>query len=86
MKLAAMACASFLGCAAFVLAADGALAGVNYNASKSNSGNYTFDPTADVGVAKKCTDAGGTLKDGPGKLNTCEMPAKAPAAPANKSN
>ena len=82
MKLAAMAYASFIACAAFVLAADGAFAGVNYNASKSNSGSFTFEPTVDLNGPKLCSDAGGTLKDGPGKLTTCEVPPKAPAAPA----
>jgi hypothetical protein len=82
MKLSSMACASFLACAALVLTAGGALAVVNYNASKSNAGNFTFDPKEDLDGPKLCSDAGGTVKDGPGKLSTCVVPAKAPAAPA----
>jgi hypothetical protein len=85
MKLSAMACASFLACAALVLAADGALAAINYNASKSNTGSFTYDPKVDLEGPKLCSDAGGTIKKGPGKLNTCEVPAKTPTAPARSN-
>jgi hypothetical protein len=88
MKLSTMAYASILTLAAVAFAVDGAFATVNYNSSKSNSGNFTFDPTTDLGAAKQCTDGGGTVKAGPGKLNSCEMPAKlAPTgAPTAKTN
>ncbi len=54
--------------------ADGAFAAVNYNTSKSN---FTFDPKVDLDGPKLCSDGGGTLKTGPGKLSTCVLPKKA---------
>jgi hypothetical protein len=42
------------------LTADGAFAAVNYNSSKSNSGNFALDPK-DPNAAKACTDAGGKV-------------------------
>jgi hypothetical protein len=83
MKFSSIVFMSFLACAAFVVMADGALAGVNYNSSKSNTGSFTFDPTADLDAPKLCADHGGTIKAGPGKLSTCEVPEQAPATPAN---
>jgi hypothetical protein len=63
--------------------ADDAFASVNYNSSKSNSGNFTFDPKVDLNGPKLCSDGGGTVKTGPGKLSTCVMPKKAAPAKAN---
>lgn len=48
--------------------ADDAFASVNYNSSKSNSGNFTFDPKVDLNGPKLCSDGGGTVKTGLGKL------------------
>jgi hypothetical protein len=79
MKRSTILCASVL--AALVLSADAAFAVVNYNSSKSNSGNFTFEPTVDLNGPKLCSDAGGTIKAGPGKLSTCVVPEKK-AAPA----
>jgi hypothetical protein len=50
--------------------ADDVFASVNYNSSKSNSGNFTFDPKVDLNGPKLCSDGGGTVKTGPGKLST----------------
>jgi hypothetical protein len=65
--------------AAFLAApAVSAFAGVNYNASKSNSGNiFTFDCKADLDGPKLCSNAGGTVKAGDGKTCTCFVPEKA---------
>ena len=63
--------------------ADDVFASVNYNSSKSNSGNFTFDPKVDLNGPKLCSDGGGTVKTGPGKLSTCVMPKKAAPAKAN---
>jgi hypothetical protein len=86
MKRSTILCASAV--AAFVLTSHGAFASVNYNASKSNTGNiFTFDPKADTNGPKLCSDAGGTVKAGPGKLSTCFVPAKAaPASAPAKAN
>jgi hypothetical protein len=43
MKISSILCASFVGVAAFAFAASGA--SINYNASKSNTGNMTAQPT-----------------------------------------
>jgi hypothetical protein len=71
-----------------MLTPHGALASINYNASKSNTGNiFTFDPNVDLNGPKLCSDAGGTVKTGPGKLSTCVVPKKAaPAAAPAKPN
>jgi hypothetical protein len=85
MKRSTILCASVV--AALVLSADAAFAAINYNASKSNTGNFTFDPKVDLNGPKLCSDGGGTIKTGPGKLSTCVMPKKAaPAAAPAKAN
>lgn len=81
MRPSSIACASLVTLAALAFAADGALAAVNYNSSKSNSGNFTFDPKSDLGAAKRCADGGGTVKPGPGKVSACIMPNKPASAP-----
>jgi hypothetical protein len=81
MKRSTILCASLL--VAFVLSVDGAIASINYNASKSNTGNFTYDPKVDLNGPKLCSDGGGTIKKGPGKLSTCVMPKKAAPAKAN---
>ncbi|MGO8713734.1 MAG: hypothetical protein ACLQUZ_17045 [Rhizomicrobium sp.] len=58
MKLSTKACASIAAFAAFVLTADGAFAAVNYNTSKSNSGNFVITNPNDE---KACTSQGGTV-------------------------
>jgi hypothetical protein len=45
MKLSSIAFASVVALAAIAFAAGGALAAVNYNSSKSNTGNMTAQPT-----------------------------------------
>jgi hypothetical protein len=78
MKRSTILSASIL--AALVLSAGAAFAGVNYNASKSNTGNiFTYDPKVDLDGPKLCADHGGTIKPGPGALSTCFVPEKAPA-------
>jgi hypothetical protein len=81
MRLSSIACASIVTLAAIAFATDGAMATVNYNSSKSNSGNFTFDPKTDLGAAKRCADGGGTVKSGPGQVSTCVMPNKPASAP-----
>jgi hypothetical protein len=81
MKRSTILCASVV--ASLVLSADAAFASVNYNSSKSNAGNiFTYDPEVDLNGPKLCSDAGGTVKAGPGKLSTCFVPEKAAPAPA----
>jgi hypothetical protein len=81
MKRSTILCASMV--AVLVLSTDAAFAGVNYNASKSNTGNiFTYDPKVDTNGPKLCSDAGGTIKPGPGALSTCFVPPKAASAPA----
>jgi hypothetical protein len=63
--------------------AGGALASINYNASKSNTGNFTFNPNQDLDGPKLCSNGGGTVKKGPGKLSTCVMPKKTGPDKAN---
>ncbi len=58
MKLSMMACASIAAFAAFVLTVDGAFATVNYNSSKSNTGNVIITNPNDE---KACTSQGGTV-------------------------
>jgi hypothetical protein len=65
------------------VSADAALATINYSASKSNTGNFTYNPNEDLNGPKLCSDAGGTIKTGPGKLSTCVVPKKAGPAKAN---
>ena len=86
MKCSTILCASAV--AALVLSADAAFAIVNYNSSKSNSGNiFTCDPKVDLNCSKLCSDAGGTIKAGPGKLSTCFVPEKtSPTSTPAKSN
>jgi hypothetical protein len=82
MKRSTILCASVV--VALALSADTAFAVVNYNSSKSN---FTYDPNKDTNGPKLCSDSGGTIKPGPGKLSTCVLPAKTSPAPAPaKSN
>jgi hypothetical protein len=65
-------------CGAAVLIASvpsSALAAVNYNSSKSNTGNYTFDPT-DAAALQKCKDAGGKAAKQPDGTTLCVLPEK----------
>jgi hypothetical protein len=80
MKLSSIVCASIATLASIAFAANGAFASVNYNSSKSNSGNFTFEPGKDNGQ-KLCDDAKGTVHTGPGNLSTCVVPAKAALSP-----
>jgi hypothetical protein len=86
MKRSTILCASVV--AAFGLTPHVALASISYNASKSNTGNiFTFDQKVDLNGPKLCSDHGGTVKTGPGKLSTCFVPAKAsPTSTPAKSN
>ena len=77
-KFLSLLIAVFLGASA-----GGALASINYNASKSNTGNFTYNPNQDLNGPKLCSDGGGTVKKGPGKLNTCLMPQKTSPGKAN---
>ena len=81
MKRSTIICASVV--AAFVLTSHGAFAALNYNSSKSNTGNFTYNPNEDLNGPKVCSDAGGAIKAGPGKLNTCIVPKKTGPAKAN---
>jgi hypothetical protein len=65
MQLSSIIYASIVALGAVVFATDGASASIDYSASKSNTGNFTFDPHVDLGAAKQCTDSGGTVKAGP---------------------
>jgi hypothetical protein len=82
MKRSTILCASVV--AVLLLTPHGAFASINYSASKSNTGNiFTFDQKVDLNGPKLCSDAGGTVKTGPGKLSTCVVPKKAGPAKAN---
>jgi hypothetical protein len=81
MKRSTMLCAAVV--VAFVLTPHGAFATINYSASKSNTGNFTYNPNEDLNGPKLCADSGGTIKAGPGKLSTCVVPKKAGPAKAN---
>jgi len=52
-----------------------ALASINYNSSKSNTGNYTFDPT-DAAALHKCKEAGGKAAKQPDGSTLCVLPEK----------
>jgi hypothetical protein len=87
MKRSTIICAAVV--AAIALTPHVVFAAVNYNASKSNTGNiFTFDQKVDLNGPKLCSDAGGTVKAGPGKLSTCFVPEKAasPTSTPAKSN
>ena len=77
-KFLSLLIAVFLGASA-----GGALASINYNASKSNTGSFTFNPNQDLNGPKLCSNGGGTIKKGPGKLSTCVMPKKTGPDKAN---
>jgi len=59
---------------ALVFSADSAFASINYSSSKSNTFTYNHDEDKDG--PKLCSDGGGTISKGPGKLNTCVLPEK----------
>jgi hypothetical protein len=70
MKLWAIARAAVVVLAALPPMASGALAqGVNYNSSKSNTGNITVSPLDpnDPNAVKACTDGGGVVSTSQGK-------------------
>jgi hypothetical protein len=52
------------------LASGDALASINYNASKSNTGNYVLNPK-DPNASSACTDAGGTVTRNSKGQNIC---------------
>jgi hypothetical protein len=78
-------CISITGliCGAVLLVASvpsSALAAINYNSSKSNTGNYTFNPT-DAAALQKCKNAGGKAVKQPDGSTLCVLPDKPDATP-----
>lgn len=65
-------------CSAALLVASvssSALAAINYNSSKSNTGNFTFDPT-NAAALQKCKEAGGKVVKQPDGSTLCVLPEK----------
>ena len=76
--LSTISCASAVAFGAVALSADGAVASINYNASKSNT--FSALNIKDPKAVQACTDAGGTVGKDPKGQDACVKPAPASAA------